>query len=105
MEARTQSKARAQIVATKIRIYVEATPDAPPHRHDFNLADFGGQLPEQGDLIMDPMAPRSAEGAQVWEVIARYHDPGRGFDAQAVVRIQARARAATVAEAALFADH
>ncbi|RAK57285.1 hypothetical protein DJ018_04880 [Phenylobacterium deserti] len=88
-------------MATVISVY-EEQPNGGPQRHDFNLSDFGGQLPANGDLIIKPHS-LSADGPEVWEVVARYHQPGRGFDAEGALRVVVRSRLATEAEKALLA--
>ena len=87
-------------MATVIRIY-EEQPDSGPARHDFNLSDFGGQLPGPGDLIIKPRT-LSHDGREIWEVVARYHEPGVGFDAESCLRVLVRSRLATEAEKALL---
>lgn len=92
-------------MATIIRVYpaVEET-GLGPHL-EFNLADFGGQLPSRGDLIMKPRAYAAAgppEAAnEVWEVMARYFDPGPSFDAGACLHVLVRTRTMTAVERAL----
>jgi len=67
---------------------------------EFNLADFGGQLPGRGDIIFPPNGSAGAE-AVVWEVVSRAFDPGRGFDAAGPVHILVRERKPTDLEARL----
>ena len=92
-------------MATVIRIYPEAGDAGIGPHLEFNLADFGGQLPARGDLIMKPRAhaaaspPAAAE--EVWEVMARYFDPGPGFDAGACLHVLVRTRTMTPVERAL----
>jgi hypothetical protein len=89
-------------VATVIRIYPEADDTGIGPHFEFNLSDFGGQLPNTGDLIMQPNGHRGPEG-EVWEVATRYFDPGPGFDAGACLHVIVRSRAMTRAEQALHA--
>jgi len=102
MEARTDILRRSKTLATIIRVYVEGTGDKPPSLQEFNLADFAGQVPGSGDLILDPASHVDDPVVTIWEVVARYHGPGQPFDAGACVRIQARPRPATEAELTLF---
>lgn len=92
-------------LATIVRVYpaVEET-GLGPHL-EFNLPDFGGQLPSRGDLIMKPRAHAAAAppaaADEIWEVMARYFDPGPAFDAGACLHVLVRARRMTPVERAL----
>ncbi|WP_374472671.1 hypothetical protein [Phenylobacterium sp.] len=87
-------------MATVIRIYPEAGDAGIGPHLEFNLSDFGGQLPNTGDLIIQPRTHGQPNG-EVWEVATRYFDPGPGFDAGACLHVIVRARAMTPAERAL----
>jgi hypothetical protein len=91
-------------LATRIRIYVETAEEAGLQPHDFNLPDFGGQLPTPGDLILAPQSEGGADGRTVWEVVCRYHDPGVAYDGGAILRLKAIGRPATRPELELFND-
>ena len=99
--SRTAAFQRRTRVATVISVY-EERPDGGPQRHDYNLSDFGGQLPANGDLIIKPRELTESDAPEVWEVVARYHQPGRGFDAESGLRVVVRSRLATEAEKALL---
>ncbi len=86
-------------MATLLLIERENAP-AGLDRMEFNLADFGGQLPTRGDVIFPPDGSAGATGL-VWEVVSRAFDPGRGFDAAGPVHILVRERAPTELEARL----
>lgn|GEM_PF-5967767 len=92
-------------MATIIRIYPAVEEKGLGPHLEFNLADFGGQLPARGDLIMKPRGHAAAAapeaGEEVWEVMARYFDPGPGFDAGACLHVLVRARTMTPVERAL----
>ena len=88
-------------MATVIRIYPEADETGIGPHLEFNLADFGGQLPNYGDLIIQPRSHASPGGDEVWEVATRYFDPGPSFDAGACLHVIVRTRQMTPAERAL----
>ena len=88
-------------MATMIRVYPEAGETGVGPHLEFNLADFGGQLPVRGDLIIKPRHARGPDDDQVWEVASRYFDPGPAFDAGACLHVLVRTRAMTAAERAL----
>lgn len=83
-------------LASRIRIYPEEGGD-----HEFNLADFAGQLPACGDRIIKPRHLADDSG-RIWEVVARYHDPGTPFDAGGCLRVVVRTRPPTDLEHAIM---
>ncbi|HEY8617845.1 hypothetical protein [Phenylobacterium sp.] len=87
-------------MATVIRIYPEAGDAGIGPHLEFNLSDFGGQLPNCGDLIIKPQG-QGAPGDEVWEVSTRYFDPGPGFDAGACLHVLVRSRPMSPSERAL----
>lgn len=96
--SRTAGSTRRMIVATVIRIFPE-----DGSCHEFNLADFGGQLPSCGDsIIMPPSVLGEQATPGVWQVVARLFDPGRAFDAGSSLRLVVRSRAATAEEIGYF---
>jgi hypothetical protein len=87
-------------VATIIKVHrLEPTGEINPKHEDYNLYDFGGHPPEVGDIMLRPVEG----GHEVWDVVARYHDPGQPFDAGACLRIIIEPRPMTEREAAIFA--
>lgn len=83
-------------MATVIRIFPENG-----ECHEFNLADFGGQLPACGDTIIIPTSLTGEQSApNVWEVVSRFFDPGHAFDAGSALRLMVRSRPANAAEIA-----
>lgn len=92
-------------MATIIRVYPAVEETGLGAHLEFNLADFGGQLPSRGDLIMKPRGHAAAsppDGTEeVWEVLARYFDPGPAFDAGACLHVLVRGRTMTPVERAL----
>lgn len=88
-------------MATCIRIHLEDQLDAGRHEPaaEYNLADFGGQLPHVGDVIA---APPSEGEPEAWDVVARYHEPGDPYDAISCIRIVARRRPLSQGEAVLL---
>jgi hypothetical protein len=89
-------------MATCIRIHLEDQLDAgrSAPAAEFNLADFGGQLPQVGDVIAAP--PVEGEPPEAWDVLARYHEPGDPYDAGACIRIVARRRPVNAGEGVLL---
>lgn len=67
---------------------------------EYNLPDFGGQLPAVGDTIVP--GREHAEAGVMWEVVARYHEPGRAYDAFACIRVLVKSRLPTAEEVVLF---
>ena len=87
-------------MATIIKIHrLQPSGAITPEHEDFNLYDFAGHPPEVGDTVVRPGGNGAAE---VWDVVARYHDPGIPFDSGACLRIIVEARPLTEREAALF---
>jgi hypothetical protein len=87
-------------LASVIRVIVEGEDHSERARAlEFNLADFAGQLPQPGDVVLLPAGEAGRE-SRVWEVEARYFDPGRGFDASGLLFVRVRSREATKAERA-----
>jgi hypothetical protein len=76
-------------VASVIRVTIEDAAGEPV-QHDFNLADFGGQLPCPGDLIIPP--GEADPPTKLWEVAHRIFEPGRGFDASGHLHVVVRVR-------------
>ena len=90
-------------MASIIRLFVEDEGgEGFVAQYDFNLADFAGQPPAPGDVIVPPMLPGGTDRLQVWDVVSRYFDPGRGFDASGCLRVRVRPRRATADELALL---
>ena len=67
---------------------------------EYNLPDFGGQLPSVGDTIVP--GREQAQAGTMWDVVARYHEPGVAYDASACIRVVVRARSPTAEEIVLF---
>lgn len=101
----TAQTIRSRILATVIRIFPDPENGAVVPFQDFNLADFGGQLPAQGDVLLRPRATGEPPDSPqlVWEVVGRVFEPGIGFDAEARLHVRVRARPPTVEETAVLA--
>jgi hypothetical protein len=83
-----------------IRVYPQVGEAGIGPHLEFNLSDFGGQLPNCGDLIIKPRGDGDSMD-EVWEVATRYFDPGPSFDAGACLHVLVRSRPLTEAERAL----
>lgn len=70
---------------------------------EYNLPDFGGQLPEVGDTIVP--GREFADSGTLWDVAARYHEPGVAYDASACIRVVVTLRAPSAEEVVLFEGH
>ena len=90
-------------MATIIKVHrLDASGEINPHPEDFNLYDFAGHPPQVGDVVVRPAKDGRVE---VWDVAARYHDPGIPFDAGACLRLIVETRPMTEREAHLFGLH
>jgi hypothetical protein len=91
-------------MATCIRIHTtkHLTDGHTAPAAEYNLPDFGGQLPEVGDTILPD--PARAEAGVLWDVISRYHEPGDAYDASACIRIVVTERAPKPEELVLFGE-